>query len=138
MMIYADNAATTKMSQTAVAAMMPYLTEIYGNPSSLYAHGQKAKEALEKATATETETETEEASSETLSTEQITGATVAPATQQTTQTEADPAEKSSAENMSQESAAPGGSVGTGRFMNGVSILLAILAGILLFLCILVL
>jgi len=99
---------------------------------------EKAKEALEKATATETETETEEASSETLSTEQITGATVAPATQQTTQTEADPAEKSSAENMSQESAAPGGSVGTGRFMNGVSILLAILAGILLFLCILVL
>ena len=49
MMIYADNAATTKMSRAAVDAMMPYMDEIYGNPSSLYAFGQKAKEALEDA-----------------------------------------------------------------------------------------
>ena len=49
MKIYADNAATTKMSETAIAAMMPYLREIYGNPSSLYTAGQLAKEALENA-----------------------------------------------------------------------------------------
>ena len=49
MKIYADNAATTKMSQTAVEAMLPYLTECFGNPSSLYEAGQKAKEALETA-----------------------------------------------------------------------------------------
>lgn len=48
-MIYADNAATTKMSRTAIEAMLPYMDEIYGNPSSLYAFGQKAKEALESA-----------------------------------------------------------------------------------------
>ena len=48
-MIYADNAATTKMSCTAVNAMLPYMEEIYGNPSSLYSFGQKAKEALESA-----------------------------------------------------------------------------------------
>jgi len=47
--IYADNAATTKMSKTAVAAMLPYLEDVYGNPSSLYLAGQKAKEALENA-----------------------------------------------------------------------------------------
>jgi cysteine desulfurase len=50
-MIYADNAATTKMSQTAINAMLPYLAECYGNPSSLYAFGQQAKEALEAARA---------------------------------------------------------------------------------------
>ena len=44
MRIYADNAATTKMSKTAVAAMLPYMTEIYGNPSSLHSMGQQAKE----------------------------------------------------------------------------------------------
>lgn len=48
-MIYADNAATTKMSETAIRAMLPYLNEIYGNPSSLYSFGQKAKEAMESA-----------------------------------------------------------------------------------------
>ena len=48
-MIYADNAATTKMSRTAVDAMLPYMDELYGNPSSLYAFGQEAKEALEDA-----------------------------------------------------------------------------------------
>ena len=50
-MVYADNAATTKMSKTAVEAMLPYLSEYYGNPSSLYAFGQRAKEALEAARA---------------------------------------------------------------------------------------
>ncbi len=48
-MIYADNAATTKMSKTAIDAMLPYLDRCFGNPSSLYLHGQKAKEALELA-----------------------------------------------------------------------------------------
>ena len=45
-MIYADNAATTKMSQTAIDAMVPCMQEVWGNPSSLYAFGQKAAEAL--------------------------------------------------------------------------------------------
>ncbi len=49
MKIYADNAATTKMSKTAIAAMMPYIEELYGNPSSLYSFGQRAKEAVERA-----------------------------------------------------------------------------------------
>jgi len=49
MKIYADNAATTKMSRTAIEAMLPYFDGIYGNPSSLYSFGQKAKEALEDA-----------------------------------------------------------------------------------------
>lgn len=44
--IYADNAATTKISKTALDAMMPYLTELYGNPSSLHTVGQIAAEAL--------------------------------------------------------------------------------------------
>ncbi|MDD5899946.1 MAG: cysteine desulfurase NifS [Lachnospiraceae bacterium] len=46
MNIYADNAATTKMSKAAVDAMLPYLNEIYGNPSSLHSPGQRANEAL--------------------------------------------------------------------------------------------
>ena len=45
-MIYADNAATTKLSGTALNAMLPYLREAYGNPSSLYSLGQQAAEAL--------------------------------------------------------------------------------------------
>lgn len=49
MKIYADNAATTKMSRRAVDAMMPYIYDIYGNPSSLHSEGQRAKEALEEA-----------------------------------------------------------------------------------------
>ena len=49
MFVYADNAATTCISQTALDAMMPYLTKQYGNPSSLYAFGQAAKEAIEDA-----------------------------------------------------------------------------------------
>lgn len=44
--IYADNAATTKLSKTVLDAMMPYLTEQYGNPSSLHTAGQLAAEAL--------------------------------------------------------------------------------------------
>ena len=48
-MIYADNAATTKMSENAVQAMMSVIQEDYGNPSSLYSLGQKAKETLEEA-----------------------------------------------------------------------------------------
>lgn len=49
MFIYADNAATTAMSQKAIDAMLPYFKEIYGNPSSLYEAGQQAKMALEDA-----------------------------------------------------------------------------------------
>ncbi|MBR2526940.1 MAG: cysteine desulfurase [Blautia sp.] len=48
-MIYADNAATTKMSESAIHTMTTLLNESWGNPSSLYLHGQKAKEVLEKA-----------------------------------------------------------------------------------------
>ena len=44
--IYLDNAATTKMSKTAINAMLPYMDEIYGNPSSLHSAGQRAAEAL--------------------------------------------------------------------------------------------
>ncbi len=50
-MIYADNAATTKMSRAAVRTMTSLMEEEWGNPSSLYAHGQKAKEVLEQARA---------------------------------------------------------------------------------------
>lgn len=45
-MIYADNAATTKMSKRAIEAMLPYFDEGYGNPSSLHSAGQRAAEAL--------------------------------------------------------------------------------------------
>ena len=47
-MIYADNAATTKMSKAAIDAMLPYMAEQYGNPSSLYTLGQMAAESLEQ------------------------------------------------------------------------------------------
>ena len=49
MNIYADNAATTKMSEHAIDTMLFHMKEVYGNPSSLYGVGQKAKEALEDA-----------------------------------------------------------------------------------------
>ncbi len=49
MAIYADNAATTKMSKAAAETMMFHINETYGNPSSLYVLGQKAKEVLEDA-----------------------------------------------------------------------------------------
>ena len=51
MNIYADNAATTRMSRAAIDAMLPYLETEYGNPSSLHGVGQRAKEALEAARA---------------------------------------------------------------------------------------
>lgn len=46
MRIYADNAATTRMSRRAIDAMLPYLSDIYGNPSSLHSIGQEAAQAL--------------------------------------------------------------------------------------------
>ena len=51
MNIYADNAATTPMSRAALEAMIPVLERDYGNPSSLYGLGQRAKELLEQARA---------------------------------------------------------------------------------------
>jgi len=48
-MIYADNAATTKMSEAAIRTMTETMNEVWGNPSSLYSHGQRAKEILEQA-----------------------------------------------------------------------------------------
>ena len=51
MTIYADNAATTRTSEAAIKAMLPYMTDVYGNPSSLHSAGQRAKEALESARA---------------------------------------------------------------------------------------
>ena len=52
MFVYADNAATTSVSKTALDAMLPYLTENYGNPSSLYSFAQKVTEAVQEARAT--------------------------------------------------------------------------------------
>ena len=49
MHIYADNAATTKMSPQAIAAMLPYFDQEYGNPSSLHSVGQRANQALQDA-----------------------------------------------------------------------------------------
>ena len=49
--VYADNAATTAVSTQVLEAMLPYYKEVYGNPSSLYAAGQKAKAALDQARA---------------------------------------------------------------------------------------
>lgn len=46
MQVYADNAATTKMSKVAIDAMLPYMETVFGNPSSLHTVGQKAAEAL--------------------------------------------------------------------------------------------
>lgn len=49
MQIYLDNAATTKMSRSAIDAMLPYMDTVFGNPSSLHSAGQKANEALANA-----------------------------------------------------------------------------------------
>ena len=46
MQVYAENAATTKMSRVAIDAMLPYMETVFGNPSSLHSIGQRAKEAL--------------------------------------------------------------------------------------------
>ena len=50
-MIYADNAATTKMSEKALETMVSLIKDTYGNPSSLYEFGQKSREVLEDARA---------------------------------------------------------------------------------------
>ena len=47
--IYMDNAATTRVTEPVLEAMLPYLTDIYGNPSSVHAFGREAKKALEAA-----------------------------------------------------------------------------------------
>jgi len=47
--VYADNAATTALSEKVLDKMMPYLTSVYGNPSSLYQIGSEAKDAVEEA-----------------------------------------------------------------------------------------
>ena len=49
MRVYADNAATTKLSPAAKEAMLPYFDEIYGNPSTLYTLGQEAAEHRDRA-----------------------------------------------------------------------------------------
>ena len=49
--VYADNADTTAMSRAAVNAMLPYMTENYGNPSSLYSVGRSARRGLDEARA---------------------------------------------------------------------------------------
>ena len=46
MNVYADNAATTRLGDTALAAMIPCFQEVYGNPSSLHSPGQRAAEKL--------------------------------------------------------------------------------------------
>ena len=50
--IYADHAATTAVTDTALKAMLPYFTQEYGNPSSLYRFAQQAKSDLDQARAT--------------------------------------------------------------------------------------
>ena len=49
--VYADNAATTAVSEEVLEAMLPFYKEAYGNPSSLYGLGQEAKAKLEEARA---------------------------------------------------------------------------------------
>ena len=53
--VYADNAATTRLLPAVLEAMTPYLTEEYGNPSSLYGFGQTARQAVDAARETVSE-----------------------------------------------------------------------------------
>lgn len=48
MKVYMDNAATTALSSEVLNAMMPYLTDIYGNASSVHSFGQDAKKGVDK------------------------------------------------------------------------------------------
>ena len=48
-LIYMDNAATTSTAPEVVSAMLPFFTEYYGNPSSVYNFAQKSKMAIEDA-----------------------------------------------------------------------------------------
>ena len=48
-LIYLDNAATTKTAPEVAEAMLPYFSELYGNPSSVYSFSQKSREAITKA-----------------------------------------------------------------------------------------
>ena len=56
MYVYADNAATTSLSAKALEAMMPYFTEHFGNPSSIYPLGQDASDAVAEARAAQIRT----------------------------------------------------------------------------------
>ena len=47
--IYMDNAATTRVSKPVLEAMLPYMTEVYGNPSSIHSFGREARKALDRA-----------------------------------------------------------------------------------------
>ena len=47
MRVYADQAATTSLSKTALEAMLPWMTENFGNPSALYEEGRTARDAVE-------------------------------------------------------------------------------------------
>ena len=49
MRVYADQAATTSLSKTALEAMLPWMTENFGNPSALYEEGRTARDAVETA-----------------------------------------------------------------------------------------
>ena len=49
--IYLDNAATTRVDPRVIETMLPYFSQVYGNPSSLHSAGREAKEAMEKARA---------------------------------------------------------------------------------------
>jgi len=49
MPIYLDNAATTALDPKVIDSMLPYMQQIYGNPSSTHAHGREARAAIEKA-----------------------------------------------------------------------------------------
>ena len=49
MTVYADNAATTQIAPQVLEAMLPYFTEMYGNPSAIYSLGSAGKKAINEA-----------------------------------------------------------------------------------------